>query len=315
MSFTRSIKEEISRVETRDPELLLAELAAIARCNGTVFMQSFTEPRIRFTTSNYSVARRIFFLLKAMMGAEPVISTVRSTSFQKKQTLQIVLEDVEKTITFLQAIGMMNEFGAFEDRIPPKLLWGAPKSRAYLRGAFLVSGYIAAPGKAAHMEIETNQMDQAILLRKVMKKFDIHAKLLDRKEGAGVYVKNGEQIANFLNVIEAHQSMLMLEDARAFRDIRNQINRKVNCDTANLNKTVNASFKQTTLLEKYDEKFGLDNLEPALRELAHMRINHSSATLKELGEMFDPPISKSSINHRFRKLLRIIQEDLGETSD
>lgn len=309
MSFTKAVKDECSRIPQKDPQILLAELAAVVRLNGMLYMQSFTDPRIRFTTSNFSVARRIFFLVKEIAGIEPVLSTVQSPS-RKKKSLQISLEDAEHTAILLQAVGMVHANGQMTDRIPSKLVWGPRKSRAFLRGAFLVSGYIAAPEKAAHLEIEVSQPDLARVLVQLMKKFDIEAKIYERKE-AGVYLKDGNQIAAFLRVIEAHQSLLHFEDERAMKEMRNQINRRINFETANLDKTVDASMRQVALITELQARKGLEMLDPKLRELAQLRMKHPSATLKELGEMSEPPVSKSSVNHRFRKLTQIAKEELG----
>lgn len=308
MSFTKTIKDECSRAPMRDPQLMLAELAAIARFNGTILMQSFCEPRVRFTTSNHSVARRIFLLIKRITGVEPEISSIQSAPFQKKLSFQIVLEDVEATHSLLVSVGLLDLQGNLIDQVPAKLLWGLQKSRSFLRGAFLVSGYVASPEKAHHLEIEAPHEEQARLLRTQMKKFKLNAKLFERKEASGLYLKDGEQIAEFLNVIEAHQSLLAFEDARAMKDMRNQINRKINFETANLDKTVDASMKQVALIKELDKKLGLQVLDDTIAELARLRVKHPSATLKELGEMCDPPIGKSGVNHRFRKLMRTAEE-------
>lgn len=312
MSFTKTVKDECARNKQTDPQILVAELAAIVRLNGVLYMQSFTDPRIRFTTSNFSVARRIFFLVKEISGKEPVLSTIQSTSRQKR-SLQIALEDAASTARLLRAVGMIDPGGNLTERIPSKLLWGPRRSRAFLRGAFLVTGYIAAPEKAAHMEMEVPEPEMARLLLRLLKKFDIDAKILDRKD-TGVYLKDGEQIASFLRVLEAHQSLLHFEDERAMKEMRNQINRRINFETANLDKTVDASMRQLALITELQQKKGIEMLDPKLRELARLRIKHPTATLKELGEMFLPPVSKSTVNHRFRKLTQIAEEELGYES-
>ncbi len=312
MSFTKTVKDECSKLKQTDPQILLAELAAMVRLNGVFYRQAYKEPRIRFTTSNFSVARRIFFLVKEITGKEPVLSTLQSPS-RKKRSLQISLEEADHTEMLLRAVGMVDTQGNIIDRIPSKLLWGPKRSRAFLRGAFLVSGYIAAPEKAAHLEIETPRHDLARTLQRVLKKFSIHAKIFEHRE-SGIYVKDGDTIAMFLRVIEAHQSLLRFEDERAMKEMRNQINRRINFETANLDKTVDASMRQVALITELQAKKGLEMLDPKLQELAHLRLKHPSATLKELGEMFTPPVSKSTVNHRFRKLTVIAEEELGYES-
>ncbi|NLK59092.1 MAG: DNA-binding protein WhiA [Tissierellia bacterium] len=309
MSFTKTVKDESCRIRHADPNVLLAELSAIARINGTLYTQSFQEPRIRFTTSNYSVARRIFFLLKETVKQDPLLLTIQNPS-GKRKLLQIALDDQKATLRLLQAVGMIQTDGMITARVPSKQIWGPRRSAAFLRGAFLVAGYIAAPEKAAHLEIEAQPLMAQTLVR-IFKKFDIDAKLYEKKE-TGVYVKDGDAIAMFLRVIETHQSLLRFEDERAMKDIRNQINRRINFETANLDKTVDASMKQLAIIQQLQEGHEWERLDPRLRELAYLRLKNPSASLKELGEMLDPPVSKSTVNHRFRKLMQMADEPTGQ---
>lgn len=302
MSFTKTIKEECARNERNEKEVLVAELAAIVRLNGTILMPSFDRFGIRFNTSNYSIARRIFYLIKQISGEEPKIAQVQHASLQKK-SLQIVLDHPQAASQLLQQVGLIDANEHLLEKLPTKLLWGPNRSRAFLRGAFLMSGYLSSPEKAHHLEIEAPHLEMAKLICHVMRKFDLTPKRTEKKDSVMIYIKDGEQIAKFLNLIEAFQSLLLFEDARAMKEMRNHINRKINFETANLDKTVNAAMKQVKRIEQLEKEGGFRYLKPELKELARLRIQYPQATLKELGEQSTPKLSKSAVNHRFRKLM------------
>lgn len=306
MSFTKTIKEECARNERDDRDILLAELAAIIRINGTILVPFFEMKGIRFNTSNYSTARRIFYLLKKVTGKDATLSQVQRGTIHKK-TIEIELDDAMATRSLLLEIGLMDEQNNFVDKVPSKLLWGSNRSRAFLRGAFLMAGYLSSPEKSHHLELEVPSADAAKLIGRVMKKFDLVPKVQEKKDSVVLYVKDGDQIAKFLSLIEAFQSLLVFEDARALKDMRNQINRKINFETANLDKTVSAAMRQVKLIEELKKEGGFRYLAPELKELAHLRIVNPQATLKELGEMSQPPLSKSAVNHRLRKLVQIAE--------
>ena len=174
--------------------------------------------------------------------------------------------------------------------------------RAYLRATFLGGGYISDPEKNYHLEIVTHDLQYAQALSILMAHFDINAKIVERKGNHVLYFKEGENIAHFLNIIGAHQALLELENIRVRKDMRNNINRIVNCETANLSKTVNAAIRQIENIEYIRQSIGLNRLPPQLREIAELRLEYRDASLKELGSMLVPPIGKSGVNHRLRKL-------------
>ncbi len=133
-----------------------------------------------------------------------------------------------------------------------------------------------------------------------------------RKDNYVVYIKEGEQIVDLLNIVGAHQALLKLEDIRVLKNVRNNINRLVNCETANLSKTIDASMKQVENIRIIDEKMGINKLPNTLREIAELRLEYSEASLKELGEMLSPPVGKSGISHRFRKIESIADDLRGD---
>ena len=165
--------------------------------------------------------------------------------------------------------------------------------RAYIRGAFLSAGSIADPLIAYHLEIVTNSLERAEMIEKTINSFQVEGKTIQRKRNFVVYLKEGSQIVELLNVMEAHNALMELENVRILKDVRNRVNRKVNCETANITKTVSASVKQMQDIELLRTKLGLDNLPPNLEEMARVRVEYPDVALKELGELLNPPVGKS----------------------
>ena len=177
--------------------------------------------------------------------------------------------------------------------------------RAFIRGAFLASGSMSDPNKAYHFEIVCKTIEQAQRLQELMAEFETEPKIVERKGHYVVYLKDGSQIVDMLNVMEAYVSLMNLENVRILKEISNSVNRKVNCETANINKTVSAAVKQVSDIELIRDRIGFDNLPVQLREIAQIRLEHRDAPLKDLGQYLDPPVGKSGINHRLRKLAAI----------
>ncbi|MBP3451579.1 MAG: DNA-binding protein WhiA, partial [Agathobacter sp.] len=180
--------------------------------------------------------------------------------------------------------------------------------RAFIRGAFMASGSMTDPNKGYHFEIVCRTPEQAARLQELMKEFETEPKIVERKNYHVVYLKEGSQIVDMLNVMEAYVSLMNLENVRILKEMRNSVNRQVNCEAANISKTVNAAVKQIADIELIMEKEGLDSLPMPLREMALVRLEHPEAALKDLGNFMNPPVGKSGINHRLRKLTAIADE-------
>ena len=185
--------------------------------------------------------------------------------------------------------------------------------RAFLRGAFLASGSISDPQKSYHFEVVCQEWEQAQLLQELYHAFDLDAKIVQRKKYYVVYLKEGAQIVDALNVMGAYVALMNLENVRIFKEMRGSVNRIVNCETANINKVVGAACRQVENIHYIQSKMGLEELPPALREMALLRLEYPDSSLKELGELCDPPVGKSGVNHRLRKLGEIA-EKLGRSN-
>lgn len=179
--------------------------------------------------------------------------------------------------------------------------------RAFIRGAFLAAGSVSDPNKGYHFEIVCHYEEQAAQLTRTMNTFEVEAKYVSRNGKFVVYLKEGAQIVEILRVMEAAHSVMELENIRVVKEVRGTINRKVNCETANIGKTVNAAVRQIEDINFIDEKLGLENLPEPLQEIAQVRLEYPDTPLGSLGQYLDPPIGKSGVNHRFKKLAQIAE--------
>ncbi|MDK9865944.1 MULTISPECIES: DNA-binding protein WhiA [Staphylococcus] len=299
MSFASEMKNELTRIEV-DEENAKAELSALIRMNGALSLsnQQFV---INVQTENATTARRIYSLIKKVFNVE-VELLVRKKMKLKKNNIYICRIKV-RAKEILDELGILKS-GVFTHEIDEALIHDDEMRRSYLRGAFLAGGSVNNPETSSyHLEIFSLYEDHSEGITQLMNKYDLNAKHLERKKGSIAYLKEAEKISDFLSLIGGYQALLKFEDVRIVRDMRNSVNRLVNCETANLNKTVSASMKHVESIRLIDQEIGLDNLPERLREIARLRVEHQEVSLKELGEMMTSGnISKSGVNHRLRKL-------------
>jgi DNA-binding protein WhiA len=209
----------------------------------------------------------------------------------------------------LQKLGLLNTEGEILAGVNKNIIKHRCDQKAYLRGAFLAGGSISNPeGGNYHLEIITNDIILAEDISKLLNKFDLKAKISTRKNFHVVYMKESEHIFEFLALIGAHQALFDFENIRIIKDMRNQVNRIVNCETANLNKTVDAAVRQLENIKLIQQTIGLKALPENLLEVANLRLQYPDSSLKELGEMMVPKVGKSGINHRLRKIDEIAEK-------
>ncbi|MFD2617759.1 DNA-binding protein WhiA [Terrilactibacillus laevilacticus] len=299
MSFAAETKKELTQLEVK-PCCATAELAALIRMNGSISIVN-KQLSLDICTENAAIARRIYVLIKKNYTF-PIEILVRRKMRLKKNNVYIVRMK-ENTKDFLHALKIVDENFMFTREIDPDLIKKSCCKRSYLRGAFLAGGSLNHPESSYHLEIFSNYEDHTHSLARLMNEFNLNVKILPRKSGYIIYLKESEKITDFLSIIAAHQALFYFEDIRIVKDMRNSVNRLVNCETANLNKTVSAAMKQIENIRIIEEKLGLDQLPDKLREIAEVRLKHPDVTMKELGELVQGEhISKSGINHRFRKI-------------
>lgn len=290
MSFSGDVKEEILKQSGSAGHCVYAELAALAlfgdrrrlRSEDAKILPENGEIKIFLSADNDFVRQKAFTLCR------------------KNITIKCDVEEGNLTIP----VDFMREY------LTPDLS-GALKrpccKRAFLRGAYLCVGSMSNPGKSYHLEFDCISEPRAALLQKLIADFDIPAKIARRKKYYVVYVKEGSAICDMLNIMGAYVSLMDFENHRIVKEVRNSVNRKVNCETANITKTVNAAAAQVRDIELIRETYGFGRLPETLREIAELRLEYQEATLQELGDLLTPPVGKSGVNHRLRKLSLIAE--------
>lgn len=311
MSFSSTTKNELSRLPIQNRCCAIAELAAIVRMSGTIQITGMKRISLKFGTENAAIARRIFTLLKILYNTDVEVMVRKNKQLKKNNNYLIIVNSMEITTKILEDVGFLTDedssYYTIDYKTPENLIENRCCRRAYIRGAFL-GGSISNPEKAYHLEFVTNSIEHGKDLSEIINSFNLDSKIVVRKENYVVYIKEGGQIVDILNIMEAHQALLKLENIRVFKDVRNNINRLVNCETANLSKTIDASLRQVENIEYIDSKIGIDKLPKNLREIARLRLQYREASLKELGTMLKPPVGKSGVNHRFRRIDEIAED-------
>ncbi|EJZ1916126.1 DNA-binding protein WhiA [Listeria monocytogenes] len=312
MSFASETKKELTHMDVSDSDAKV-ELAAFIRMNGAI---SFSSQLVIMDvqTENAAIARRMYQLLKDLYEV-PIELLVRRKMKLKKNNVYIVrLKSGTRGI--LEDLRILEPPMTFTKSIDRGFVKKRSAKRAYLRGAFLASGSVNNPETSSyHLEIFSVYEEHNEAICALMNQFDLNVRTLERKNGFITYLKEAEKITEFLSIIGATSALLHFEDVRIMRDMRNSVNRLVNCETANLNKTINAAVRQIDNIKYIQSTVGLEALPERLREIAALRIANEDVTLKELGEMLTTgQVSKSGINHRLRKLDQIAERlRSGET--
>lgn len=285
MSFSGEVKEELAKHFSPARHCQIAELAAILHFCGQYGRDENGFYTIGLQTENETVVKKCFTLLKKTFNIESGLALDR----QKMD-------------------GILKKIGNLEEPVSRILLKNSCCQRAFLRGAYLSVGSMSDPSKSYHLEFDCTDEAKAGQLQEIMGNFDIESKIILRKKYHVVYLKEGSGIVDLLNVCEAPVSLMNLENLRILKEMRNSVNRRVNCETANIAKTVNAAARQVEDIEYIKTHYGFQNLPTALREMAEIRLEYPDIPLKELGEYFSPPIGKSGVNHRLRKLNELAEK-------
>ena len=303
MSFASKTKKELTQIEADDC-CTKAEIAAFIRMNGVM---SFSNKQLSLDvqTENASIARRLYSNVKALYPYKVELLVRKKMRLKKNNVYICRIREGAKHL--LEELSIMTHDFQMIHTIDPKLIEEDCCARAYLRGAFLAGGSVNNPETSSyHLEVFSSYQEHSRSLVELMNRFQLNAKSIERKKGYIAYLKEAEKISDFLGIIGAHVSLMKFEDVRIMRDMRNSVNRLVNCETANLNKTIGAAQRQVENIKLIERTIGLDQLPDRLQEIAQLRVTHQDVTLKELGEMVTgTPVSKSGVNHRLRKIEEI----------
>lgn len=310
MSFSKRVKEECRAQFGPGRHCGIAEFAAIFNLCGKVKKKRNGKIYLLISTENLTVAGKSDILLRKVfqIQGEAVVSNHSRRTGGYSYSLYVMKE--ADALLILKAVKMADEQGNLwgdSIQIHQRLVQNTCCKRAFLRGSFLVSGSITNPEKAYHMELPVLQESYAKELQALFGSFDLEAKLTRRKKYYVLYMKEGSQIVDFLNIIEAHVALMEFENIRILKEVRNSVNRQVNCETANIHKTVTAAAKQIEDIKYIECNMGFRQLADGLREIAELRLEYPDCSLQELGEMLSVPISKSGVNHRLRKISSIAE--------
>ena len=316
ITFSGKVKEELSRHWKEMSHCQIAEMAAILSMCGKVTIDSREQYAVKVRTENISVARKYFTLLKKTFNidTETFVSSNRSTG---KTIYTVIVKKHEDALRILVESRILREDGEIQEEFSDKgnpILHRNCCKRAYLRGAFLASGSMSHPEKSYHIEFVCATQEKAKQIQELVNSFGLDAKVILRKKSYVVYIKEGSQIVDLLNVMEAPIALMEMENVRILKEMRNSVNRKVNCETANINKTVFAAVKQVEDIRYIQQEMDMNELPENLREIAELRVAYPNASLKELGDLLAEPIGKSGVNHRLRKLGEIA-ESLRESKE
>lgn len=299
MSYASEVKKELTTLEVHR-EHAKAELTALIRMSGSVSIYN-QKLILNIQTENAAIARRMYSLLKDHYKIEGELLVRRKMKLKKNNIYIVRLKQgVQELLNDLNIFDGIQ----FKTNISDEIMNNDQKQRSYLRGAFLAGGSVNSPETSRyHLEIYSNYEDHNQDICKIMNTFNLNARTIERRTGYITYLKEAEKIADFLALIGAHNSMMKFEDIRIVRDMRNSVNRLVNCENANMNKTIDAAARQIANIKFISNTVGMDKLPQKLREIAILRVENPDVSLKELGEMVPSGlISKSGINHRLRKI-------------
>ncbi|HEY5555483.1 DNA-binding protein WhiA [Acetobacterium sp.] len=331
MTFSALLKKDISKLPFGSKVCQRAELSGIIGAIAVIAVNEADEMTLGVKTENPAVATRCYQLIKGLYHIKPKLKIEKTKKFKEHRAYLVAVEDPVQVKRILQEleISTYNAMGKafFTNQVPENIKKQGPRIKAYIRGAFLGCGSVSNPEKTYHLELvgkktqvqsKASQNDPSPegiepstylqSIKALLDEFAIKSNLIHRKSHWVLYLKEGESVVNFLNVIGAHRGLLEMENIRIVKEMRNDINRQVNCETANLNKTIVASYDQIAAILFLKDTLGLNNLPKNLYDIAEVRLNYPDASIKELGERLDPPVGKSGVYHRLKKLNQLAEE-------
>lgn len=310
MSFSGEVKEELAEYTVEARHCLIAELSAMLSMSSRVKKKG-DGYCIVFNTENIAAARKLEKYIHEGFNCRPQVCVRCSGRVGKNHIYTVRVDNPTAAEQILLASKLMTRDEEPSEDLLPKNTMAIKNDccrRAFIRGAFLTSGSMSDPEKFYHFEIVCSTERKAEFIQAILTGFSFDARIVQRKKYYVVYIKEGEQIVDLLNIMMAHRALLNLENVRILKEVRNSVNRQVNCETANLNRTVSAAVKQLDDINYIRDTVGLDSLSESLMEIAVLRAENTEVSLKELGQMLTPPVGKSGVNHRLRKISEIADE-------
>ncbi len=304
MSFTTTIKKEITQIESTESEMI-AELSGFIRNNSTISNGSLAT-----TSEKLNVLERFQYFIKELYQVDSEIIVIDNVNFSKNDLYELKVEkDVNK---ILRNIGFYDENNEYLETAPTYIVGANEEIRAYLRGVFLCSGSINDPKTSRyHLELLIPTPAEAVFVQQLLNIFDLNAKIINREKGYMIYVKEAEKISDFLKIIKANNAVLYFEDVRIYRDQKNKTNRLNNCEQANMDKIIETATAQIEQIEIIEETNSIDLLDERTQVALKYRKKYPEASLKELAEIITietgKSLSKSGLNHRLRKIKELAE--------
>ena len=306
MSFAADTKNELVHIETEKKCCMLAEIAGFIRMSGSLKLSGGGRTTIITSTENPAIARRYKKLIKDYFNINTDLEVGQGEGIKKGRIYSLKIPPEEKSEQILSETGILmvkEGLNYISDGIYVGIIKTKCCRKAYLRGVFLGAGTISDPEKGYHIEFVCNTELLAGDVKKLINSFvDLHAKMVKRKKSYVVYVKESGQITDILNIMGAHSHLFVFENVKIVKEMRNKANRVLNCDSANLDKTINAAERQIACIRKIESKKGLGFLDEKLYEVAVIRLENPEASLAELAELMVPPMKKSGVNNRLKKI-------------
>lgn len=304
-SFSKSVKEELLDLVSQARHCQIVEVATILQFGDTLKAGKSGGLELVISAEQQQNIRKYFTLFKKTYNIIPDM-------VESEHGYELVISNQSEVESILQSVKIIQDgVLCMEKQVAPILLKNMCCKRVYLRRTYLQIGSMSAPEKGYHLEYVCTYKEQAEQIREVLHDFEIEGKITKRKKYWIVYVKDGSGIVELLNIMGAHVSLMNFENLRIVKEVRNLVNRRVNCEAANINRTVTAATKQITDIQKLISHKELETLPMNLQEMALVRMEYPDASLQELGSYLVPPVGKSGVNHRLRKL----SERADELSD
>ena len=311
MSFSSDTKNELAHFHTEKDCCKLAEIAGFIRMCGSISLAGFGKFTIYMPTDSPAIARHYKMLVKEYFNVDAPIEIGESGGLKNGKEYILIIGPEENSEAILREIGILMIKGGmnyFSDGIYDGLIRTKCCRRAYLRGAFMAAGTVSNPEKGYHFEIMCSSHILAQDIRRLIRTFtDLTPKTVVRKKGESVYIKSGTQILDILSIMEAHGKRMDYDKVMMIKEIRNQAVRAINCDSANVDKIVRTASKEIDAIRKIERTRGLDYLPQKLRDSALLRLDNPEASFTDIGEMMEPPVGRSGLSKRFKKIEEIAE--------
>ena len=311
MSFSSDVKKELAVVKPEKSCCGLSELCGLYATMGSLSLLGRGRVNVQFSNESLAVCRRAYTLLVQALHLTPQIHYVTHARFGGTRKCVLTLGPIQ-TPVFLNALGMMSKSPegeySFRSATPRMPLTRQCCMRAFLRGVMLGGGTMSNPDQGYHLELPCRDADTQNMTAKCMQRIGLPIKLSERRDHRYLYLKQSDQIVQFLTAVGAHSSVMHIEDLRVKRQVMETVNRAMNCDSANLQKQMDASRTQIDAIRQLRDSDRLAALPPSLQEIALARLDNPDATLAQLGQLLHPPIGKSGVNHRMRRLISYLEE-------